>query len=149
MKNGAILIALVLGAAAVGSGARPGWSAADTPADSAEGIVVISTADCRRLVRHTPRPDVTYRPGVDVRGRPVKSADLNPNSIKLPEEIAIDITVNIFDLLGRTAPRGLGRGSEARLGTVVYQRGRLTFNGEPLGDDAEAAIAAACKKQVR
>lgn len=148
MKHGAILTALVLGVAGVVLGVRPVWSAADAPADAAEGIVVISKADCRQLVRHTPRPDVTFRPGVDARGRKVKSADLNPNPIKLPEEIAIDITVNIFDLLGRTAPRGLGD-SEARLGSVVYKRGRLTFNGEPLGGNAEAAIAAACQEQVR
>ena len=147
--NGAILAALILGVAGVVLGVRPGWSAADAPADAAEGIVVISKADCRRLVRHTPRPDVTFRPGVDARGRNVKSADLNANPIKLAEEIAIDITVNIFDLLGRATPRGLGRSSEARLGSVVYKRGRLTFNGEPLGGDAEAAIAAACKDQVR
>ena len=53
------------------------WSnaaVAQTDSDDAATTIVISGKDCRRFVRHTARSDVNYKPGVDVYGRPVKSA---------------------------------------------------------------------------
>ena len=57
------------------------------PAESTS--VQVTGADCRRLfVEHRPAPDVNYRPGVDVHGRPVAGADLNPApQIRVPETV--------------------------------------------------------------
>lgn len=113
----------------------------------AQDKYVITKSDCRQLVRHKPRPDVTFTPGVDVRGKPVAPADLGGSRIALPDEIVIDVTVQVYEALGRTPPKGLGD-SAARLGTIVLRDGALTFNGEPLGTDGEAAIASACREMV-
>lgn len=110
--------------------------------------LVISSADCRRLVtRHAPSPDV-YRPGVDVRGRAVAPADLDSATrIRLPERIDIDIIVALGEFLGAgTPPRTAG--AEVRVGTVTLEGEHLSFNGQALGDTAAAAIAAACRKAL-
>ena len=39
-------------------------------APAAAELVVISRADCARVVAHVPAPDVAYRPDIDARGRP-------------------------------------------------------------------------------
>jgi hypothetical protein len=48
---------------------------------------------CRWLVRHIPRDDVAYKPGVDVRGKPVVPADLNGTyNIELPKSIEATVS---------------------------------------------------------
>ena len=87
--------------------------------------------------------------GVDVYGRPVKSADLKPSSIKLPDEIKIAINVDIFDFVGNTPPpKGLGD-SRASLGTVTFKGGRLLFNGQPLDEEINPEILAVCDKLLK
>lgn len=106
--------------------------------------IVVTRSDCAALVEHRPSADVEYRPGVDVRGRPVVAADLaGTPQIALPEEIVIDVTVQVYQYLGRTPPAGLGDTSMS-VGRLVFSDGKLTFNGEPLSGSASSAIAAAC-----
>src|SRR5690348_9276282 len=69
----------------------------------------VSAADCRQLVAHAPAPDVTYKPGVDVRGNAVAPADLGAGyALALPDEITIDIGIDLADRLGRTRARQNG-----------------------------------------
>ena len=58
--------------------------------------VVISGQDCQRLVRHVPAPDVAYKPGVDVHGKPVAPADLpgSAGGYQLPDHIEFNYTIN-------------------------------------------------------
>ncbi|KIL99011.1 hypothetical protein CCC_02461 [Paramagnetospirillum magnetotacticum MS-1] len=78
-----------------------------TPAVMAQGasgssgpvVITISKLDCSRVISHTPAPDVAYKPGVDVRGKPVVSADTDPGREAfakkvLPEVLEIPITIN-------------------------------------------------------
>ncbi|MBT3765938.1 MAG: hypothetical protein HOF84_08780, partial [Rhodospirillales bacterium] len=63
----------------------------------------ISAKDCRRLVRHVARDDVTYKAGVDVRGRRLKGppADVGGGSgIKIPTIIEFDVTRDLRSFLG-------------------------------------------------
>ena len=71
------------------------------PSARAEGLrVTITEFDCRRLVEHRQRDDVTYRPGVDVRGRAVAPADLEGGyQLDLPKVYRFDLTIQPFDLL--------------------------------------------------
>jgi hypothetical protein len=65
--------------------------------------LIVSSKDCRRLVRHVARDDVTYRAGVDVRGRKLKgpSADISGNSqVKGPTIIEFDVTRDLRSFLG-------------------------------------------------
>jgi hypothetical protein len=69
---------------------------------AAAETVVISKADCQRLVRHVPAADVEYQAGKDAYGRPVAPADLNGGyaDIKPPETIAFQIKVNLRNFQG-------------------------------------------------
>ena len=106
--------------------------------------IVVTRSDCAALVEHRPSAGVEYRPGVDARGRPVVSADVAETPrIALPGEIVIDVTVQVYQYLGRTPPPGLGD-TAAKVGRLVLSDGKLTFNGEPLSGPASNAVAAAC-----
>ncbi len=108
--------------------------------------VIISAEDCRALVRHEPAPDVAYRPGVDARGRSVAPADLNPSAIQMPEDFAINITVDLFERLGIPPGGGADYNGEVQVGTVdVTAEGQVLFNGRPVSDDAERRLIDNCR----
>jgi hypothetical protein len=100
----------------------------------------IAERDCRRLERHVPAPDVVYRPGVDVRGRPVAPADLAPAPSIVPERLVIYLGVDLRRALG--LPPGLI--ADLPLGIIEIANGTVLFNGRPLAPEAAAALAAAC-----
>jgi hypothetical protein len=107
--------------------------------------VVVTARDCRRLVRHVPSAE--YKPGVDVRGRPVAPADVpGSRQIKIPDRFEFDITVKVYEAIGAIAPKGLGDTNLTVGRVAIDAMGAVTFNGEPLGDAAEAAIAEACRE---
>jgi len=114
-------------------------------AQSADPQAKVSKRDCQRLVKHTARADVNYKAGVDVRGKKVKSADLNRSTIDVPKEISIDLGM---DFAGKY---GIGSGYDATptVGTIKYDlaSGGLTFNGKPLDDGDARAVERACTKQ--
>ena len=68
--------------------------------------IEVSRTDCERIVKYTPAPDVAYKGGVDVHGKPVAPADLNAGSqIKLPDQIFIDLSLPFKDLLKNYNPK--------------------------------------------
>ena len=71
-------------------------------------VITITKTDCSRLIQHFPAPDVAYKPGVDVRGRPVVSADADPAQAAfakkiLPEVLEIPLTINPIGYAQRNA----------------------------------------------
>ena len=121
-----------------------------TPVVAQQSRVIVSKEDCKRLVRHHPSADVEYKPGVDAHGKAVAPADL-PGSrrIKLPDSYEFDLTLQVFKRLGLEVPVGLDE-SALKVGTVsVDKRGNVSFNGEPLDGDEEAAIAEACQDLMK
>jgi hypothetical protein len=78
----------------------PGTAAAQGASGSSGPVVItISKLDCSRVIQHSPAPDVAYKPGVDVRGKPVVGADTDPGREAfarrvLPEVLEIPITIN-------------------------------------------------------
>ena len=141
--------------------------AAVAESQSAAGAIRISRLDCQRLVRHVTRPDVAYRPGVDVRGEHVVPADVAPRlRPRLPDSIVIDITVDVCQRvdpvtgrkLCRTAVPSVKKGpvikrryeAEAAIGTVtVAGDGRRVYlNGVPLTDARAALVHEACRRRM-
>ncbi len=108
--------------------------------------VTITRADCAQLVEHLPSPDVAYQPGVDAYGRAVVPADLNGGAqIQAPETLHIPIEIDLLDRFGIPANPALYN-ADVPIGEVVYRNGRLTFEGQPLQNDAAAELSRRCQK---
>ncbi len=125
---------------------------AASPAHAHEGKaeVTIARADCARLVEHVPAPDVAYHPGVDAYGRAVAPADLPGGlngglQIEVPETLHIPIEIDLQERFGIPANPALYK-SDVPVGEVVHRNGRLSFNGQPLQDDAAAELTRRCQK---
>ena len=120
------------------------FAAGATLAASAKGSSVkVSRSECKGFVKH--QSSAEYKPGTDARGKKVREADLPGGSpIKLPETISIDIG---FDL---DKKYGLGSGGkytgESVIGKVTVKGDKVFFNGQPLDQRDQAAIAEACQK---
>ena len=110
----------------------------------AQATVRITEADCSRLVTHVAASDVTYRPGVDVNGNAVAPADLNPQpQIAVPDVISIPVTIDLATNLGIETPF-LARST---VGEVrITGDGRVSFNGQPIGDAAQQELAQRCQR---
>jgi hypothetical protein len=101
---------------------------------------------CRLMIAHEPAPDVAYKPGLDVQGRPVIEADIAPSPVAMPESISFDVTVDFAQYIGLQVPAGLK--SDARIGLITIGRdGRMTFNDKPLEGEPEAALHALCREE--
>ena len=112
--------------------------------------VAVSPADCRQLVAHEAAADTAYRPGVDVRGRPVEPADLpGSTQVAVPDSFSIPITVELDERLGIPVGGDAAFSAEAEIGRVeVDARGNATFNGQPLGDEQARLLRAACAEAL-
>ena len=110
----------------------------------AQTTVRITEADCSRLVNHVAAADVNYRPGVDVNGNAVAPADLNAQpQIRMPDVISIPVTIDLATNLGIDTPF-LARPT---VGEVQITRdGRVSFNGQPIGDAAQQELAQRCQR---
>jgi len=110
----------------------------------AQTTVQITESDCSQLVTHVASADVSYRPGVDVNGNAVAPADLNPQpQISVPDVISIPVTIDLATNLGIATPF-LARPT---VGEVQITRdGRVSFNGQPIGDSAQHELARRCQQ---
>jgi hypothetical protein len=125
--------------------------------------VALSTGDCSKLVQHQPADDVTYKPGVDVRGKAVVPADIGGgSSITIPEEINIQIGIDLADRLAlRDARRAtppipgatpapvrkvLPYEGKAPIGMLTIKGSDAYWNGERITPQDEALLAEACRK---
>ena len=114
---------------------------------AAAQTIVVDSATCRALVAHVPAADVAYRPGVDVHGRPVAGADLEPSAPVLAREFSFDLQV---DLAGRVPAHSRLFEPALTVGRITMTPdGRFAFNGQPLGDPERVAIAELCARRAR
>ncbi len=125
-----------------------------TPLAAAE-TVTITREDCARLVEHVASADVAYRPGVDVNGDAVASADLDDEGrLDLgAEDIVLDIGVPIVAFSGTVGDetKFTNEGGKignfdatAGIGAVTLRGGGVQFNGRPLSSPEARRLAAAC-----
>lgn len=92
-----VLAACLIAPAAQGQGAK---------ATAGPMVITISKPDCSRLIQHVPAPDVAYKPGVDVRGRPVVPADADPAQAEfakrvVPETLTFPVKINPLNYASR------------------------------------------------
>jgi hypothetical protein len=106
-------------------------------------VVVVGRETCRTLTAHSPAADVEYKPGVDVKGRPVAPADLPPEPVPGTEEVRVALKRNIAIGTG-----GLGA-SEIVIGEVAVDvaSGKAMLNGKPVDQAFQSDIVAACRRR--
>jgi hypothetical protein len=102
--------------------------------------VIITRANCLRLVEHVPAPDVAYRPGLDVRGRPVAGADLDGGyaHVEPPHEIAFPVEVELRNFLG--GPEADAQAASAALAAADEAAAAANL-ADSAASQAEAAAA--------
>lgn len=99
--------------------------------------------ECRIFPEHRPAPDVAYRPGMDVHGKPVIPADVNPIPFDAAgQTVVVPLTV---DLAERLQGQGIdGLELEGNLGYLeIYPDGRVSHNGR----DWTTQVYVLCGKQ--
>ena len=138
-RSTAVAVLAALGATLVAP-ARPAG------AESATVAVAVSREACRRLIAHVPAPDVDYRPGVDARGNAVAPADLaGSNAGSWLRPLVVPLTLDLGQIVDLPAA------VEADIplfDLTVDALGRVRVDGRPVGDETEAALAAACRERL-
>ncbi|NDE90425.1 MAG: hypothetical protein EB059_04695 [Alphaproteobacteria bacterium] len=131
-------------------------------AQDANPVIHIDKAACRPVTHHVPDADVAYKPGVDVHGKKVVSADLNPSPIThLEDTFRIRLTndaaavfglqvpqVAIKDSLGKTVKQPLVD-AESRMGYITLRHGRAYLDDKPLDAAGQGQLEVLCKQQAQ
>jgi hypothetical protein len=110
--------------------------------------VQVSDRECRQLVDYVASQDVNYKPGVDVYGRPVKSADLSPQTqVQVPQNFTFDVNIDLKKY-GIPASSPIFQPT-MNVGKISVEDGgrRVSFNGQPLGNSEQQALAELCKQR--
>ncbi len=117
-------------------------------AQQAHAANIIIAGDACANVTATEAPDVEYKPGVDANGKPVAPADLPNSTMPTPQDIQIPLQLKLKKALHLQQNSDLVA-PEAVVGTIEYKNGQLTFNGQPISDEARTDIQSACQSSRR
>ena len=110
---------------------------------SAAQHIDVSRKDCDRLNSEDSSVSAEYVPGIDVRGKPVKNADIETHkTFILPDEIVIPIDIDVakeFDLgsSGILTP-------SVSVGTIKLKAGSIYLNDSKLPTDTVQLIKKTC-----
>lgn len=106
--------------------------------------VVVADAACETLAETHEGADVSFRPGVDVRGRPVVAADLPGSPLHVPMPITFDVTIDV------AARLGLRQDTEAllKVAQVSERNGEILINGYPASELGRTMVLQACRGQL-
>jgi hypothetical protein len=100
---------------------------------------------CHFYITHEPAADVTYQPGIDVRGNPVVGADIDPPAAVLTTPQEFMLTIDLADYLGIFVPQGL------RMDTtgipMRVEDGRVLVNGQPLSGEGQEMLREFCAEK--
>ncbi len=121
-----------------------------------QGGLLVSHEDCRRLTRYVPSGDADYRPGVDVYGRSVASADLDggAGAVELPRSFSFYLDFAPFQ--AEEDDDGPLLGGKDSLDETTFILGRVSvdedgfvsFDGRPLHDEEEARLYRLCREAL-
>lgn len=114
-----------------------------TPAMAADRKPIVDD-ECQRAVRIANAPGADYQPGVDVNGRPVAPADLQPGfNIQPPRVIEFPVTMDVAKRLGFDT-RGPYE-ANVTVANVRIEGNRVSINGQEVNPDDTADLIAACR----
>ena len=111
-----------------------------------DGRIVITRDMCRQAsVQHQPAPDVAYRGGTDVYGRPVAPADLPGSGTSAYGGLGSQSSTDLL-IRPQAATRG-GVAGETYVGRVtVDANGRTLLNGQPIDPGAPSELRQLCAR---
>jgi hypothetical protein len=120
-------------------------------ADLAPGALaqtlLVESSVCRALAVHRPAPDVAYRPGLDVQGRPVAPADLHSSAPWLAPNFTFDLNA---DLRGYLPPSSALSHPQLQVGRITLRPdGAVLLNGQELATAETARVALLCRRVPR
>lgn len=93
---------------------------------------------CNLLPAYQPSDNVEYVPGVDVKGQPVVSADINDGSgFRQFESIEIPVEVDLIQKFGVNAPVGVDLKPMVAL-ISIHKDGKVDYNGQDVSKQAHA-----------
>lgn len=123
------------------------FSMASAPKDA-----YVTVENCRILTQHIPAKDVTYKSGVDIRGKPVKPADLNPApDLGLKEKISFRLILDVGSesRADETLPEQFrehpGLEGWINMGLITLKEGRVMLDGKPLDQSQHIALTEFCR----
>lgn len=87
--------------------------------------------ECRYIAQHMPSDDVAYKPGVDVHGQPVVSADINAVPFELPNVIEVPLTVDLIERARDLPDQYEGLEAQGDLGVLeIHSDGLVIYNSQ-------------------
>ena len=114
---------------------------------ASETNVIISKKDCGQLIRHQVYRDINFEPGIDVRGKKVKSVAYSRDErLTLPKELSFNLNLDIaknfgLDANALSAVMSVGR---------IKLRGRTIYlNDRKLNAQDILAITTKCLKVIQ
>lgn len=100
--------------------------------------------ECQRAARISAAPGAEYQPGVDVNGRPVAPADIQPGvKIDPPRVIEFPVTMDVAKRLGFDT-RGPYE-ANVTVANVRIDGNRVSINGQEVNPDDSVDLVAACR----
>ncbi|MDG1995491.1 MAG: hypothetical protein P8J14_03275 [Emcibacteraceae bacterium] len=118
-----------------------------------ERIILVTQAQCQMITSHVADVDVEYKPGKDVRGRDVVSADVEgSDALGLGKNgYSFYMTHDALKESGRTEKYGLSQSQEGKiiLGQVTVKDGDVLWNGSSLREADRNSIYMLCDEQRR
>ena len=111
-------------------------------------VLTVTGKACEKALKNHNVASADYVPGVDVRGKPVKSANVDGQNydFDFPKVIEFDLTLNAFSAAGRNDLAELFPDSNINLGRIKYNvaSGKLSHNGKVLTEEQDSALIEAC-----
>jgi len=114
---------------------------------ASETNVIISKKDCRQLIHHQFFRDIDFEPGVDVRGKKVKSVEyFRGERLTLPKELSFKLNLDIAKTYGLDAN---GFSAVISVGRIKLKGRTIYLNDRKLNAEDSLAITTKCQKFIQ
>ena len=117
------------------------------PVSATETNGIISKMDCGQLIHHRFYRDIDFEPGVDVRGKKVKSVEyFRDERPSLPKEGSFKLNLDIAKIYGLDAN---GISADMSVGRIKLKGRTIYLNDRKLISEDILAITTKCRKVNR
>ena len=104
-------------------------------------------SSCTAILQGQAEQGADYKPGVDVKGNPVKSADLEDSINKIEYPIKIPVEIDVIQFLELELPAAAKGAAEMEAQVAyftVHEDGRIEYNGQ----DVSSNVAYSCSDEL-